>query len=122
MRNRTVKNDTLHTNVNSPKLLFLRTESSKKLLIATLEPWFEEAVIAAYAEMAYRQPRGGQLAEAWDQHSQLIGAKRFVEILCGLPLVEVPEKRKSTGLDYSTPPLNAAEPFAKRTPPTPPTP
>lgn len=106
--------------MNSPKALFLRTESSKKLLAATLEPWFEEAVIAAYAEMAYRQPRGSQLAEAWDQHSQLTGAKRFVEILCGLPLIEVHEKRQATGLNYATEPLNVAKPFAKSTPPTPP--
>lgn len=107
--------------MNSPKVIFLRTESSKKLLAATLEPWFEESVIAAYAEMAYRQPRGSQLAEAWDQHSQLVGARRFVEILCGLPLVEAAEQKKSTGLRYDTEPLNAAKPFAKRTPPpTPP--
>jgi hypothetical protein len=104
--------------MNSPKVLFLRTDSSNRLLAATFEPWFEEAVIAAYAEMAYRQPRGSQLAEAWDQHSQLAGAKRFVEILCGLPLIEAAEEKKSTGLNYSTAPLNAAKPFAKRTPQT----
>ena len=90
--------------MHSPKTLFQRTPSVKILAAHVAEPWFQEALIAALAQMAWTQPRGENLATSWDAHNRLIGAREFIAKLAALHEIEkeLPTS-KSSGLNYDIP-------------------
>lgn len=45
---------------------------------------------AALLQFVHEQPREQEVNKAWDAHSQLIGARRMLDIFFNLHLVELP--------------------------------
>ncbi len=52
---------------------------------------FQTACDAALLELVLEQPTTGTVDKGWDAHSQVVGARRFFEILSTIHLKEEPK-------------------------------
>lgn len=69
----------------SPKTRFLTTADAKALLELVSKDYFLNSLTIALAQMQMEMPAAKTPSEAWDCHSQMYGAKHFIEILLNLP-------------------------------------
>ena len=84
------------------KEIFLKSPHREPHEKWTMSADAEAARDAAMLEFVAQQPRGTNVSEAWDLHCQLIGAKRYAEILFSIHLRD--ETPKPTKLATLRPP------------------
>jgi len=72
-----------------------------KKIVAT--PDFEEATLAALLSLQREMPIECNPQQSLDAHQQMVGARRYLEILCSLhePVTQ-PKPAPKKGLDYSS--------------------
>lgn len=64
---------------------------------------FEEAIYATLNELLHQMPLDVMSPQvACDSHQQMVGARRYMELLCTIHRpTETPKPNQPTGLDYS---------------------
>jgi hypothetical protein len=67
----------------------LKEEHQKYMMTKAADAARDAALLQFIAE----QPRGGSGGEAWDSHSHLVGARRYIEIFFNLHVPEEPQNR-----------------------------
>lgn len=87
--------------LRSPKEKFMASAHRSTWDQLVLTPAFEEATFAALLQLQVEMPTTDEPNKAWDQASQLAGAKRFLDILTNLSNpTEKPTERSAKSLNY----------------------
>jgi hypothetical protein len=85
-----------------PKEAFQKTEANKFHVDRVKDQRFLDAVEAALLQMVTEQNWSPNVATQWDANSQLIGAKRFIDILLNLSEpMEKPKQQASLNLNHN---------------------
>jgi len=71
------------------KKAFQKSPYRAKFEAISQDEAFRAALDAALLTMVQSQPREKEVTASWDCHSQLVGARAFIDILCSL---HVPQK------------------------------
>lgn len=87
--------------INTPKQSFIDSPHRKDHEATTQKPSFQAACDYALLVLLQSQPDAADPSKGWDSHSQMIGARKVLDILKTLHQVEAESKPvKQPALNY----------------------
>jgi hypothetical protein len=86
----------------SPKQRFQQTPDAKTHADLAVSNSFQNAVTAALAQLVMDMPGGGNPAQSWDAHNQVVGARKFIDALLNLAEPPTPAPPKTLRANLTT--------------------